>query len=185
MMDWAALRRIITTNDDGGRSHILIDGAPARLVAVEEAGLAEIWTAALGADCLRQKSDCLADEEVCLEPAPGAVKIRWFTVAPENPAQTPEEREAAAAFAFAAVDAASARVDTSRHPMMHKTNTLDVIILVKGEVELLLDDGPPARMKPGDVVVQRATNHAWVNRGSETALLVAVLMSAEKTKTAL
>jgi quercetin dioxygenase-like cupin family protein len=64
--------------------------------------------------------------------------------------------------------------------MMHKTETLDAIILVKGSVDLLLDDGEALAMKPGDVVIQRATNHAWVNRGKETALLVAVLINAGK-----
>jgi hypothetical protein len=34
-------------------------------------------------------------------------------------------------------------------------------------------------LKPGDVIVQRGTNHAWVNTGSEPALLVAVLADAE------
>lgn len=80
---------------------------------------------------------------------------------------------------FAAVGAADARIDTARHLAMHKTDTLDVVVLVRGEVDLLLDDGEAQALKPGDVVVQRATNHAWVNHGSETALLVAVLMNAD------
>ena len=62
--------------------------------------------------------------------------------------------------------------------MMHKTDSLDVIVLVKGEVDLLLDDGDATSLKPGDVVIQRATNHAWVNNGAETALLVAILIDA-------
>jgi quercetin dioxygenase-like cupin family protein len=49
---------------------------------------------------------------------------------------------------------------------------------VRGEVDLLLDDGEATHLKPGDVVIQRATNHAWVNRGKETALLVAILIDA-------
>ena len=57
---------------------------------------------------------------------------------------------------------------------MHKTKTIDYIILLQGEVTLLLDKGE-VEMKPFDVVVQRQTNHAWVNRGTETATLVAVL----------
>jgi quercetin dioxygenase-like cupin family protein len=63
--------------------------------------------------------------------------------------------------------------------MMHETDTLDVIVLVKGKVDLLLDDGEARSLKPGDVVVQRATNHAWVNTGDETALLVATLIKPQ------
>ncbi len=177
-MDWGALRRIVTGDNKAGRSRILIDGEAAKLIAVEEAGLAEIWTASLSANGLLDATDKLKDQDLKLEPDAGAVKVRWFSVAPEDASKSAEERDAAAAFGFGAVGAAHARVDTSRHPMMHKTETLDVIILVKGEVDLLLDDGGPTRLRPGDVVIQCATNHAWVNHGPETALLVAVLMRA-------
>ena len=70
------------------------------------------------------------------------------------------------------------RVDTSRHPSMHKTKTIDYIILLKGDLTLLLDEDE-VRLKPFDVVVQRGTNHAWVNNGSEPALLIAVLIDSE------
>jgi quercetin dioxygenase-like cupin family protein len=70
------------------------------------------------------------------------------------------------------------RVDTSRHPAMHKTNTIDYIILLKGDVTLLLDEGE-VRLEPFNVVVQRGTNHAWVNNGKEPALLIAVLIDSE------
>ena len=178
-MDWHALRRIVTENDANGRSRVAVDAGPAKMIAVEEAGLAEIWTAALSKSRLMAGEDRLADEDLRLEPDAGAVKVRWFTVAPEDESQSAEDREAVAGFAFDAVGAGHARVDTARHPMMHKTETLDVIVLVRGEVDLILDEGEPKALKPGDVVIQRATNHAWINRGKETALLVAVLMNAD------
>ena len=58
---------------------------------------------------------------------------------------------------------------------MHKTHTVDAIILVKGRVRLLLDEDETV-IGPGDVVVQRATNHAWAVEGNEPALFVAVLV---------
>ena len=61
---------------------------------------------------------------------------------------------------------------------MHKTETIDYIILLKGDVSLILDEDE-VRLKPFDVVVQRGTNHAWVNHGDEPALLIAVLIDAE------
>lgn len=176
-MIWERLRRIVTDDDAKGRSSVMIDGGPAKVLAVEEAGLAEIWTAALGRGLL-DGDDRLVGSDVRLEPDAGAVKVRWFTVPPEDESVPHTAREAQAAFAFAACGASGARVDTARHPMMHKTETLDAIILVKGTVDLLLDDGEARALKPGDVVIQRATNHAWVNRGTETALLVAVLINA-------
>lgn len=177
-MDWQSLRRIVTDNDKEGRSRVLIDGAAAKLIALEEAGLAEIWSADLGEEKLLDATDHLADVDLRLEPDPGSVKVRWFTVAREDSAKTVEELEASAAFGFGAVGAGHCRVDTTRHPAMHKTQSLDVIVLVKGAVDLLLDDGEAIGLKPGDVVIQRATNHGWVNRGDKTALLVAVLIHA-------
>ncbi len=177
-MDWQALRRVVTGNNSAGRSRILIDGAAAKLIAVEEAGLAEIWSAELGGGRLFDATDKLAAADLRLEPDPGSVKVRWFTVAPEDQSRSAKEIEAGAAFAFSAIGAGHCRVDTTRNAAMHKTDSLDVIILVKGSVDMLLDDSEAQSLKPGDVVIQRATNHAWVNHGQETALLVAVLINS-------
>ena len=59
-----------------------------------------------------------------------------------------------------------ALVDRARHPAMHKTETVDFIILLSGQITLLLDEAD-VPMKPFDVVIQRGTNHAWVNTGDE------------------
>ena len=61
---------------------------------------------------------------------------------------------------------------------MHKTKTIDYIILLKGDVTLLLDN-EEVDLKPFDVVVQRGTNHAWVNNGNEPALFIAVLIDSD------
>jgi hypothetical protein len=51
------------------------------------------------------------------------------------------------------------------HKFMHRTETLDYAILLKGECDLELDDGKTVHMKPGDICVQRGTMHAWVPTG--------------------
>ena len=61
---------------------------------------------------------------------------------------------------------------------MHKTKTIDYIILLKGDVTLLLDN-EEVDLKPFDVVVQRGTNHAWVNNGNDPALFIAVLIDSD------
>ena len=70
------------------------------------------------------------------------------------------------------------RKDTTRHPGMHVTLTVDYIVLLSGEVTMLLDEDQ-VDLKPFDVVIQRGTNHAWVNYGTETAVLAAVLIDAD------
>jgi mannose-6-phosphate isomerase-like protein (cupin superfamily) len=115
---------------------------------------------------------------VRLSPPPGGTKFRYFILPPEDPHTPREEIERGVAARFAAYGESHARVDTTRHPAMHKTHSLDYIILLSGEVTLLLDeDEVPVR--PFDVVVQRGTNHAWVNTGPEPALFAGVLIDAE------
>ncbi len=48
-------------------------------------------------------------------------------------------------------------------PVMHRTQSLDYGVVLEGEVIMELDDGHTTLMKPGDVAIQRATTHAWVN----------------------
>ena len=60
---------------------------------------------------------------------------------------------------------------------MHRTRTVDYIILLQGDVTLVLDQDE-VRLKPFDVVVQRGTNHAWRNNGNQPALLAGVLIDA-------
>jgi len=62
---------------------------------------------------------------------------------------------------------------------MHRTETLDYAICLKGECDLELDDGRTVPMKAGDICVQRGTMHAWVAKGSEPAVFAFVLVDAE------
>ena len=62
--------------------------------------------------------------------------------------------------------------------MMHTTSTIDYVVVLKGGVALLLDEGEVA-LNPFDVVVQRGTNHYWINSGPEPALLMGVLLDAQ------
>jgi quercetin dioxygenase-like cupin family protein len=79
---------------------------------------------------------------------------------------------------FEAANAGHARKSMGRHPSMHRTDSVDYIVLLKGDVTALLDIGE-VEMKPFDLLIQRGTNHRWVNHGEEPALLVAVLVDAE------
>jgi hypothetical protein len=112
-------------------------------------------------------------------PAPGGTMFRLFTIPPLDPNMTPSEIAAMQDWFFKEVGTPDARVDTSRHPMMHATPTVDYILLLSGEISLLLDEGEPIELKPFDAVVQRATNHAWVNTGKAPALLMCVMVGGK------
>jgi quercetin dioxygenase-like cupin family protein len=61
---------------------------------------------------------------------------------------------------------------------MHRTDTLDYVIAVEGEVEMLLDNSSVV-LRAGDVLVQQGTIHAWTNRSAKRARLAIVLVDAE------
>jgi naringenin degradation protein FdeH len=112
-------------------------------------------------------------------PQPGGTMFRLFTIPPEDPTKSPADIAAIQDWFFNEIGDAAARADTSRHPMMHTTATVDYIVLLSGEISLLLDEGEPIRLKPFDAVVQRATNHSWVNTGREPALLMCVMVGGK------
>ncbi len=65
---------------------------------------------------------------------------------------------------------------------MHRTETVDYALLLSGECDLELDSGEVVNLKPGAVVVQRGTMHAWVNNGSTPAVFAFILIDAEPAK---
>jgi mannose-6-phosphate isomerase-like protein (cupin superfamily) len=173
------VRRIVTTNNADGRSRILIDSEVNKTIGV----LTELWKTHDTPASNAGTEDNAADSDQ-LEPPRHGTLFRYFQIAPESLSShlTKEERYKASADWFAAMNASHLQPDTSRHPSMHKSKTTDYIILLSGEITLVLDDGE-VDLKPFDVVVQRGTNHAWVNRGREDALLMAVLVDADDEHT--
>jgi hypothetical protein len=63
---------------------------------------------------------------------------------------------------------------------MHKTETVDYVIMLEGEVDMILDDGAEVHMNQGDFMIQRATWHGWVNRSKKPCKIVFVLMDSKK-----
>jgi mannose-6-phosphate isomerase-like protein (cupin superfamily) len=60
---------------------------------------------------------------------------------------------------------------------MHHTRTVDYAVILSGGIDMLLDDSE-VHLNAGDVVIQRGTNHAWVNRGNEPCKVAFVLIDA-------
>ncbi|MGB6065178.1 MAG: cupin domain-containing protein [Desulfomonilaceae bacterium] len=164
-------RCVVTGRDRDGQSVVVKD----QQVETGLLGSADFW----------RTTKCpasLTDEDATsgsfsLEPPPAGTIFRFFEIPPQDPSMSPEEVERAAAQAFAAVGASHCRVDTRRNPMMHTTSTIDYVVVLKGRMTLLLD-ADQIELNPFDVVVQRGTNHYWLNYGTEPALLMGVLLDA-------
>ncbi|MDR5012555.1 cupin domain-containing protein [Agrobacterium fabacearum] len=166
------IRRIVTENDENGKSRVMLDGHAEQIITV----LTEMWLTKSGPHDHTRPVD-LAKESTTLEPPKGGTVFRFFQIAPEaqNAHLSWEERQRAGREWFEAMGAAHLQPDTSRHETMHLSPTTDYIVLLSGEVTLVLDT-EERKLKPFDVVIQRRTNHAWVNHGNEDALMLAVLV---------
>jgi quercetin dioxygenase-like cupin family protein len=102
------------------------------------------------------------------------VQVRWFVITPQPEGVPKAMLDKATRERFAEFGGEHHIIDQSRHPAMHETHSIDVICLLQGDVSLILEGGEK-RIKPGQVVIQRGTNHAWTAHGGP-ALLLAVLI---------
>ena len=61
---------------------------------------------------------------------------------------------------------------------MHRTETIDYVLVLSGEIEMDMDNST-VKLKAGDILVQRGTNHSWVNRSTQPARVAFVLIDAQ------
>ena len=113
-----------------------------------------------------------ADQEIGIPPPLQGSIFRVVEFKPENEDSGTEEAE------FLRV-VGTEQPENARHPGMHRTRSVDYAVIMSGEIDLLLDDDE-VHLKAGDVVVQRGTNHAWVNRGTEPCAMAFVLLDAKE-----
>jgi mannose-6-phosphate isomerase-like protein (cupin superfamily) len=76
-------------------------------------------------------------------------------------------------------DKAPTRGAPVTNPLMHRTRTVDYAIVMSGEIDMMLDD-KTVHLKAGDVVVQQATNHAWLNHGTEPCRIIFVFLDSKQ-----
>ena len=65
-----------------------------------------------------------------------------------------------------------------RHPLMHRTETIDYAIILSGEITMLLDD-TEVLLKAGDILIQCGTDHAWTNRSNAPCTVAFILIDGE------
>ena len=170
-----AVRRVVTGHDADGRAVIAADGEPPTVVsiaAVPGTVFHEIWSTDAVPAPIDNGPDPTAGA-LRLAPPPGGTRVRIVDIPPDS-VQNAISREDAAA-AFAQIGAGGAHGPDGPHALMHRTESVDYGIVLSGEVWLVVDGGE-TRLVPGDVVVQRGTNHAWSNRTDETARMAFVLV---------
>ena len=145
------IRRVVTGHDAQHVARALIDG-PATNAKYPGAGIVStlMWsTDGMPADiAIGAEVEDLGARALGTAPPPNGTRFAVLDFPPGNP------------------------------PIMHRTETLDYVVVLSGEIDMDMDDST-VRLKAGDVLIQRGTNHSWVNRSTERARIAVVLMDAK------
>jgi mannose-6-phosphate isomerase-like protein (cupin superfamily) len=171
------VRRVVTTLDESGKAVVLFDGDnPHKRVRAERKTVSRLlWTTSETPAEIAGTADKGRSHEG-VAPVRGGSVFRIVDIPP-----TPKEVEDLPADYHQSQhsDSTPKRGLPPRHPLMHRTRTIDYAIVMQGEITMLLDDSE-ITLKSGDVLVQQGTNHAWVNRGTEPARIAFVLIDAQE-----
>jgi uncharacterized cupin superfamily protein len=174
----AGPRRVVVGLDDDGRSIILSDGpAPNSHRFLHGGAQADLWQTGGALGDVLQGGDV---PPVSMELDPLGMGIAWKYI------------DFAAPGARDGVDADAIRAEmaqiapgmmTSGHhdpkdPGMHRTDTIDLDLVLDGELELELPGAGSVRLQAGDVVVQRGTWHKWTNRNDGPTRMLAIMIGA-------
>ena len=126
---------------------VLSDGPSGRSHSLPDAKFHEVWsTHAMPAPVTATETDDPIVGDVEIPPEPNGTLVRFVDFEPG--AVSP----------------------------MHRTETIDYGVVISGRMALLLDDGSETALEPGDVVVQRGTDHAWANRDDGISRMLFVLV---------
>jgi mannose-6-phosphate isomerase-like protein (cupin superfamily) len=169
------VRRVVTGRGADGRSVIAMDGMATNIKEMESMpglALTDLWETD-SAPANNAGSHDPAARPVRLEPPPGGSILRIVEFPPDKVWRNGVD----AATAFGSIGAGHAKDHSSSDPMMHTTATVDYLIIMKGEIHALMDEGE-VLLKAGDIMIQRGTRHSWSVRGEEPCVLAAILVSA-------
>jgi hypothetical protein len=170
------IRRVLTGHDNDGQSIIMTDAIATNVLEMASMpglALTDLWETK-GAPASNDGNADAAARKVHLEPPASGTILRIV----EFPPDSAWRDTADAKKAFNSIGAGHASDKHSADPMMHKTSTVDYIIILRGEIWAIMEKGETL-LKAGDILVQRGTNHSWSVRTTEPCVLAAVLVSAK------
>jgi mannose-6-phosphate isomerase-like protein (cupin superfamily) len=173
------IRLVVTGQTDDGTSVFVSDEEvdPIRPAISPGGAYHRLW----GSDQPpRLPSDGSPPDQPTYFPPAGGYRFGFFTLAPDSVTLPPDLDLGAALAELAEKLPGLADVAEPDHPGMHTTDTVDLDLVISGEVWLELDGGKEVRLRPGDCVVQNGTRHAWHNRGEEPATIFVTLLGATR-----
>jgi len=170
------IRRVVTTLDADNKAVVLFDSRVPLQAGPFGLQSTNLWVTNSYPLGFSFKDDT-SSIPVGVSPLDNGTKFRVVEFPPLDPAT--EAKLEPGGLMKAVGPVAPARGRPVSHPLMHRTRSVDYAVVLSGEVDMVLDDSV-VHLKPGDTVVQQATNHAWVNHGTETCRILFVLMDSKQ-----
>lgn len=167
------VKRYITGLNAKGKSTVVLnDFAPNALDFGFIAG-ADIWVTN------ETPADNTGNEDRSLrafihDPSPGGTVFRYMRFPPATKAS---EQEAKKFFQDIGSKNQPTKSDRNLHGLMHKTDSIDYMVVLTGELWMIMEDGEYL-LKAGDCIVQRGTKHSWMNRSDQECSAVVILIDA-------
>lgn len=146
-------RRVLTVEGEDGKSYVMEDGEPEDVLILNGARMVRLW----------QTDD-----------VPARIPVRE-DVTDDGLGRLPKKFD-------------GTRFYTAELPggeyapqiPMHTSDSVDYIAVMRGEI-VLVTDKEEVTLRPGDTLVQTGNNHTWQNRTDEVAVLLVVVVGAERT----
>lgn len=177
-MSFPPIHRVVTGHDVDGKAIVASNGplpTVVEIAAIPGTVFHEVWNTAATPAPVDNGADPTVGPIVLPPPRLGT-RMRFVDMPPDTADYLAHgaERMHDAFAQIGDTKASTVRAD-SPHPLMHRTESVDYGIVIEGEVTLVLDDSE-VQLKPGSVVVQRGTNHAWANRSGKPCRMLFVLV---------
>ncbi|ADZ91465.1 cupin domain-containing protein [Marinomonas mediterranea] len=173
--------RVITGHDEEGNA-IIVENGPIPTTmdfdAIPGTKFHEIWNTTETPSLINLDDQDPTLGPVVLSPPKNGTRIRFVDIPPDTEEfLTQGKDKMEGVFSSIGSSEFSTVKENSPHPLMHRTESVDYGIVLEGELTLIVDDGE-ALLKPGSVVIQRGTNHAWANKSNKMCRIVFILVDA-------
>lgn len=172
------LQRIVTGHNDEGKSVVALEGNPPTILELQHIPgtfFYELWSTT-GTPAPVDNGVDPTTGPLVLPPPRNGTRVRIVEIPPDS-AEFLQHGATRMKNAFAEIGDvhASTVAPDSPHPLMHQTESIDYGFVLEGEVVLVLDTEERV-LRPGDVVIQRGTNHAWANRTEKPSRMAFILI---------
>jgi hypothetical protein len=169
------VRRIVTGHDAAGKAIVVMDGPAPNQRTRAATGLSStlLWVTEESPANVSSNAD-RADRESPVAPPPRGSILRVVEFPPAGDTGGISHEQVLKEMGIHHEGGKKLR-----HPFMHRTRSVDYAICLEGEIDMLLDDSE-VTMKAGDIMVQQATYHAWVNNSRDICRICFVLIDGEE-----